>query len=363
MSRPRKELFRKANGAGSASPKRARKQPSEGLTDLRITYHDTEALVELAKRELRHVSPGPMPKGLKPMLARSADTPFSSQDWQFEIKLDGYRALAFLQQGKADLRSRNQQSLNTRFAPIQTALDQWKINAVIDGEIVVLDQEGRSTFSGIQQWSNKGGYLVYFIFDLLWLDGLDLTAEPLTRRQELLRRLMPEHPQIRFCDHIDAEGIAFFELARENRLEGIIAKRKDAPYLPGTRSADWLKIKCMQEEEVVIGGFACSGNGNRPFSSLLLGRYENGKLVYIGQAGTGFSDQQQRELLRRMRPLVTRQSPFHPPPSTRQEVFWLKPALVATVRFTELTEGQRLRHASFLGLRNDKTVRELNKEI
>ena len=164
------------------------------------------------------------------MLATLVDEPFSDANWQFELKLDGYRALAYIQKGKVDLRSRNDNSFNKKFAPIHEALTEWPVDAVVDGEIVVLNEHGVPDFNGIQQWEKKKqGQLVFYVFDLLWLDGMDITGEPLSLRRECLKQLVPESGMIRYSDHIDEIGKDFYELVRKNNLEGIIAKKKDAP--------------------------------------------------------------------------------------------------------------------------------------
>jgi bifunctional non-homologous end joining protein LigD len=346
----------------SKKAKPAAKKPENNISvDIRDERKNFESIVEIAKRKFRNASTSPMPSDLKPMLATLVDEPFNDEEWQFELKLDGYRSLAYIKKGRADLRSRNNNSFNKKFEPVHDALMQWNINAVVDGEIVVLNEEGVPDFNGIQQWDrNKQGQLVYYVFDLLWLDGLDVTQEPLHIRQEVLRQIIPDNGLIRFSDHIDAVGKDFFEIARQNNLEGIIAKKKNAPYIPDSRSKTWLKIKAEQRHEAVICGYTKKRDTDRLFSSLLLGVFEKGKLKYIGQAGTGYSASVQQDLMKKIKPHVTKNCPFENEPALSEPTVWLKPFLVCEVKYTEITKEGVMRHASFQGLREDKVAFEIN---
>ena len=348
-------------------PSKKAKPSAKKTTDIKIDIRPDrkafESVIELAKRKLNHSSPSKMPSDLKPMLATLVDEPFNDEEWQFELKLDGYRSLAYLKNGKADIRSRNNNSFNKKFESVYQALTQWKINAIVDGEIVVLNDEGVPDFNGIQLWDKKKeGLLVYYVFDLLWLDGLDIMQEPLHIRQEVLRQLIPENSVIRFSDHIDAVGKDFFEMARQNNLEGIIAKRKNSPYIRDSRTKTWLKIKAEQRHEAIICGYTKKQDTDRSFSSLLLGVYEKGKLKYLGQAGTGYSVSIQQELIKKMKSHITKTCPFENEPALSESAVWLKPFLVCEVKYTELTKEGIMRHASFQGLREDKAAFELNDE-
>ena len=324
---------------------------------------DWSSIIELTKRTLTNSFPSKMPSDLKPMLAILVNEPFTDKGWQFELKLDGYRALAYLKNGTVDLRSRNNNSFNRKFEPVHEALLQWKINAIVDGEIVVINEEGLPDFNGIQQWEKKKqGQLVYYVFDLLWLDGLNIMQEPLHIRQQILKQLIPDDGCIRFSDHIDEVGKDFFELTKKNNLEGIIAKKKNAPYVPDSRSNTWLKIKAEQRHEAIICGYTIKQNTDRLFSSLILGVYDNKRLKFIGQAGTGFSVSTQQELLKKMKPHQTKTCPFDKEPLLTDTAIWLKPFLVCEVKYTELTKEGVMRHASFQGLRADKAAFELNVE-
>jgi bifunctional non-homologous end joining protein LigD len=325
---------------------------------------DYSSVLEIIKRKIPNALKTKMPTDLRPMLTTLVDEAFTDSEWQFELKLDGYRTLAYLNSGKVDLRSRKNNSFNKQFDTIQQALTEWKIDAVIDGEIVVLNEEGVPDFNGIQLWdTQRKGHLVYYVFDLLWIDGLDIVNEPLYLRREILKELMPESGVIRFSDHIDDIGSEFFEIAKKNNLEGIIAKKKDSVYIPNSRAKTWLKIKIEERHEAIICGFTKKKDTDRLFSSLILGIYEDGHLKFIGQTGTGFTEAMQEELMKKMKPLITKKLPFEEKPVIpASDIVWLKPFLVCEVKYTELTNEGLMRHASFQGLREDKSAFELNTE-
>ena len=322
------------------------------------------SILEIIKRKIPDAPAIKMPTGLRPMLSTLVDEAFTDSEWQFELKLDGYRTLAYLNEGTADLRSRKNNSFNKQFNDVRQALQQWNINAVIDGEVVVLNDKGVPDFNKIQLWdTQRKGHLVYYVFDLLWIDGLNIMEAPLHVRREILKQLIPESGIIRFSDHIDAIGKEFFEIAKKNNLEGIIAKKKDSAYIPDTRAKTWLKIKIEEQHEAVVCGYTRKKDTDRLFSSLLLGIYEEGNLKFIGQTGTGFTQLMQEDLMKKMKPLITKKIPFKSKPSiSGSEVVWLQPFLVCEVKYTELTSEGLMRHASFQGLREDKTAFELNNE-
>lgn len=320
-------------------------------------------VTEKWRRQFNHKRRMPAPHRLPPMLASSLTKPFNDKDWQFEIKWDGYRAVAYLCSGKVDLRSRNQLSLCNKFPEIGDALRTWPVNAVVDGEIVVLSNDGKADFGALQSWrQTKEGTLVYYVFDLLWLDGIDLQKEPLVVRQEALKSLVPEGGVIRFSDSIDECGVEFYEAAKQNGLEGIIAKRKSAPYRGASRSKDWFKIKVEERHEALICGYTKKKGTDRLFSSLLLGLPDGDKLAYIGAVGTGFSSKLQDEILRKLKPLATNESPFGDPPQLTDYVQWVRPHFVCEVKYTERTKEGLMRHPSFQGLRDDKFAPDLNVE-
>lgn len=311
---------------------------------------------------------------IQPMLATLVDKPFDDPGWEYEIKWDGYRALAFIDKGKADLRSRNKKSFNDKFYPVYNAISGWKVNAIVDGEIVVVNDEGISDFGSLQNWrSEADGDLLFYVFDILWLDGKDLTRLPLSQRKAILQTILPPAGLIRSGYSVAADGMAFFDAAKELGLEGIIAKRSDSPYFPGTRSKDWLKIKISKRQEVVIAGYTKNAGSSKQFSSLLLGVYDDGEFVYVGKVGTGFKDQQQTEMLKLFKPLITKESPFPETPDynkptrfrpnpPKAKATWLKPAMVCEVSFTEVTSDGVFRHPSFEGLRDDKNAKDVTRE-
>lgn len=344
--------------------KSASKQKTKDIVVDAKPRKDYSSTLEIIKRKIPAAPKTKMPEGLRPMLATLVDEPFTDSEWQFELKLDGYRTLAYLKNGQVDLKSRKNNSFNKQFDTIQNALTEWNINAVIDGEVVVLNDEGKPDFNKIQLWdTQREGHLVYYVFDLLWIDGLDIMNEPLYLRREILKQIMPESGIIRYSDHIDDIGNEFFEIAKKNSLEGIIAKKKNSVYIPDSRAKTWLKIKVEERHEAVICGYTRKRDTDRLFSSLLLGIYEGRKLKFIGQTGTGFTELMQDELMQKMKPLVTKKLPFDKKPSIPgSDVAWLKPILVCEVKYTELTHEGLMRHASFQGLREDKTALELNTE-
>lgn len=322
-----------------------------------------KSTIELIKRKICEQPKTSLPQNLKPMLASLNDEPFNSKEWQFEIKWDGYRALAYLNNGKVQLRSRNNLSFDNKYPPVFDALKHWPINAVIDGEIIIVNEDGKADFKALQDYQQtKKGELVYYVFDILWLDGISLLNMTLAERQEILKQLTPESGIIRFSDSIDEFGNDFYKIAKQNSLEGIIAKQKDAPYQPGYRSKAWLKIKIEQRHEAVICGYTKNKDTDRLFSSLLLGRYENAVLHYIGQVGTGFNGLLQTTIMKKIKPLITNTAPFEDAPQLGKKTVWIKPLLVCEVKYTELTPAGIMRHPSFQGLREDKSILDINNE-
>ena len=322
----------------------------------------------------QRTSKSAFPKNIKPMLATLVDKPFDEKGWLYEVKWDGYRAIAYINNGNAELQSRNNKSFDERFYPVFNSLQRWKIKAVIDGEIVVINEKGVSDFSSLQNWrSESDGDLLFYMFDILWMDGNDLMHLPLTERREILKSLTPPEDNIRISETFDAGATEFFEVAKELKLEGIIAKKADSKYYPGQRSKEWLKIKTGKRQEVIIGGYTHNKDSSKPFSSLLVGVFENGKLQYTGKIGTGFSNKLQKEMMQQFRPLIIKESPFNivpdinkpsrfrpnPPKATAT---WLKPKLICEVSYSEMTGDGVMRHPSFEGIREDKTVHEVINE-
>ncbi|MGZ5222370.1 MAG: DNA ligase D, partial [Chitinophagaceae bacterium] len=302
------------------------------------------------------------------------DKPFDELGWIYEIKWDGYRAVAMINNGKVNLISRNNKSFNEKFYPVSQSLKKWKINAIIDGEVAVLNNNGIAHFGSLQNWrSEADGALVYYVFDILWLNGYDLKELPLIQRREILKKHIPQEGIIRLSETFDTTATRFLNNAAKMGMEGIMAKKADSIYLEGDRTKAWLKIKANKRHEVVIGGFTQNEGSSKTFSSLLAGLYDNGRLDYIGKIGTGFNDKTQKDILAKMKKLVTTKVPFtetpdvnkpsrfqHNPP--KANVTWLKPQLVCEVSYAEMTDDGVMRHPSFEGMRTDKKAKEVLKE-
>nr|WP_294942273.1 DNA ligase D [uncultured Mucilaginibacter sp.] len=329
---------------------------------------DVEALLKKAPK-------GKIPTGMKPMLATLVDAPFDDPDWVYEIKWDGYRTLGFINKGEVQLLSRNNKSFNEKYYPITQLLESWKINAVIDGEILVSNDNGVSNFGALQNWrSEADGELMLYVFDLLWYEGKNLMDLPLTQRQAILKEVLPtDDDRIRQSQVFTANGLEFFAAAEKAGLEGIMAKKANSPYLADNRSKDWLKIKINKRQEVVIGGFTKNEGTAKQFSSLLLGVYEDGRFQYVGKVGTGFSDKLQKEMMAAFKPLITDKTPFESEPDVNKpsrfrpnppkaKATWLKPELVCEVSFAEVTSDGVFRHPSFQGMRDDKKAKEVVRE-
>ena len=317
-----------------------------------------------------------IPFGIKPMLATLVDVPFDDADWMFEVKWDGYRSLAFINKGSVNLLSRNNKTFNDKFYSIHQALQKWNFNAVIDGEILVLNENGISNFGQLQNWRTEAdGELVYYIFDLLWYNGRNLTGLPLTERKAILKAILPsDNDNIRLSEVFDASGIEFFKLAEKMGLEGIIAKKAESLYVAGARSKEWLKIKVHKRQEVVIAGFTKNRDTAKQFSSLLLGLYVLGNFEYAGKVGTGFSDKLQMEMMNQFKPLITDKIPFQnlpdinklsrfQPHHSKAKATWLKPRLVCEIAFAEITKDGVFRHPSFQGMRIDKKAKDVTREL
>lgn len=317
----------------------------------------------------------PFPKTLSPMLATLVDKVPEFGEWVYEIKWDGYRAVALCDKKKVQLISRNNKSFNDKFYPLVDALQKLNLQAVLDGEIVVLKDTGITSFSDLQNWrSETDGELAYYVFDIVWLNGYSLMHLPLIKRKEILRLLLPKEGSVRESPDFDVTSAEFLEAARKMGLEGMIAKQADSSYLPGDRSMSWVKIKVQMRHEVVIGGYTKNENSPKPFSSLLVGVYENGTLQYIGKIGTGFSHKLQQELIKKFKLLIIKKCPFTNVPDVNKpsrfrpnpphaEAVWLSPKLVCEVSYTEKTADGVMRHPSFEGMREDKNAKDVHEEV
>jgi bifunctional non-homologous end joining protein LigD len=314
------------------------------------------------------------PVNLSPMLATLVDKPFDAEGWLYEIKWDGYRAMAYLNKGKVDIRSRNNKSFNEKFYPVFDALQELNINVILDGEIIVAGEKGISNFGSLQNWrSEADGHLLFYVFDILWDEGYSLMDLPLSERKEKLSSILTENETIRISQAFASGGTDFFEAANKLGLEGIIAKKADSFYTPGVRTKEWLKIKVNKRHEVVIGGFTKNKDSSKLFSALLVGVFDNGKLHYTGKIGTGFNDKTQQEMMKAFKPLIIKTPPFEEEPDVNKpsrfrpnppkaDVFWLKPELVCEVSYTEITSDGVMRHPSFEGMREDKKAKDVHTE-
>lgn len=314
----------------------------------------------MESEELNDAPVKPMPHGIKPMLATLVREAFDHPDWIFEVKWDGYRAVAEIKDGEVGLYSRNLLSLNKKFFPVVEGLKKFGFEAVLDGEIVVVDDQGRPDFQMLQNYQKTGsGHLICYVFDLLHFQGHDLTSLPLIRRKELLRKILPVSPRIKFSDHVEKEGVLFFNAAREKGLEGIVAKHSRSQYMPGKRSRKWLKVKTRLTQDAVIAGYTEPRGARRHFGSLVLGVYEGDELIYIGHSGGGFGGKNLKEIREKLEPLTMQECPFKVTPPTNAPVTWVKPELVCEVALSGWTEDGIMRQPVFLRMREDKAASEV----
>ncbi len=298
------------------------------------------------------------------MLAKLHDAPFDDPNWIYEIKWDGYRAIAEVSKKGSRLYSRNGLSFSEDYPAIFEELGKIKKEAVLDGEIVALDKDGKPSFQLIQQYAQGGEVpICYYVFDCLSVGGKSIESKPLLERKKILKALLPKSDLIKYCDHIEERGKDFFALVKKQGLEGMIAKRADSVYKEATRSADWLKVKNVIMEEAVIAGYTEPGGSRKYFGALVLGLYKKGKLVYIGHTGTGFTEKTLKELYNKLQPLKTDTSPFDVKVPVNGEVTWVQPKLVCNLKYTEVTQGGTRRHPVFMGLRIDKEAQEVHEEV
>ncbi|HMC29587.1 MAG TPA: non-homologous end-joining DNA ligase [Candidatus Angelobacter sp.] len=317
-----------------------------------------------------------MPREIHPMLATLVEEPFDDPQWIYEVKWDGYRAVAFIRDEKSTLVSRNQNDLTGEFSEIAAALGSLSVeSAIIDGEVVALDEEGRPSFSLMQQRTgmtspgkrgprNRELPIVYYAFDLLYLNGYNLMSVGLDRRKELLKQIIPaEKGFLRYSDHYPEQGTALYGVARDKGLEGIVAKLRSGVYVQ-KRSREWLKIKITRRQECVIAGYTDPRGARENFGSIVLGLYDqNGKFTHVGNAGSGFTEATHAALWKRLKELQTDKNPFGEKIESTRKPHWVRPELVAEIKFSEWThEGERggikMRAPIFQGLRFDKKPRE-----
>ena len=302
---------------------------------------------------------------IKPMLATLTDKPFNDPAWIFEIKWDGYRTIAHLHKDQVELISRNGLSFNKVFIPVHKELATYNAWAVLDGEMSVLDEKGLPQFQLIQNYLKTGqGTLVYYVFDILYLNGIDLRSRPLLERKRILSNFIPESKIIKYSDYIIEKGIVFFKEAADAGLEGIIAKKADSKYYSNKRSQSWLKVKTQMRQEAIIAGFTKPRGSRKKIGALILGVYdENNELKYIGHTGGGFTVKSLNEVYERLEPLITEKSSFKTIPKVNNPATWVKPLLICEVAFQGWTDSGNMRHPIFLGLRGDKKTKDVKKEL
>ncbi|HEX3738311.1 MAG TPA: non-homologous end-joining DNA ligase, partial [Terriglobales bacterium] len=369
------------NSGGSAkadsAPKIAKKTQPVGVSQTLgdrspSSAHSASSAVKSASSPTKR----PMPTAIYPMLAESIEKPFNGKDWLFEIKWDGYRAVAFIEHGKVRLVSRNQNELTARYPELKDLPQFIKAkSAIVDGEVVALDAEGKPSFSLMQQRTGFRPHgkrsapkadvpVLYYAFDLIYLDGEDWRRMPLEERKRKLAEIVRPGDALRYSDHFEEHGKALFDIAQKKGLEGIVAKRRTSCY-EERRSSDWLKIKIRHTLECVVGGYTEPEGSRAHFGSLVLGLYDTEKrLIHVGQAGSGFTQKSLAEIWKTLKKLETKTNPFYGEVEALRKVNWLKPTLVAEIEYSEWTHGTgmgsgpKLRAPVFLGLREDKDPKD-----
>ena len=309
-----------------------------------------------------------MPEFVSPQLATLMKEAPTGDEWLHELKFDGYRLLCHVERGHVRLWTRNQNDWTDKFPGVVKALKALRVqSAILDAEIVAMDSSGRSSFQMLQQAIHKtaGKGLVLEVFDVIYLEGFSLTRTPLVDRKRVLEQLLATAGSdrvLRYSDHVEGNGAKFLKQACDFGIEGIVSKLANSPY-ESTRSHNWQKIKCLKRKEFVIAGYTLSDKG-LPFSSLVLGVYEKGKLIYAGRVGTGFSNKLRADLKKMLDRISRPKKPFAeiPRDADLRRAIWAEPKLVGEVAFSEWTNENVIRHPSFQGLREDKKASEVIRE-
>ena len=297
----------------------------------------------------------------------------NGSDWVYEVKLDGYRALAVKSEGKLNLFSRRRNSFNTQYKLVFEALADLPDNTVIDGEVVALNGSGRPDFNLLQHYRTKASHIHYFVFDLLIYRNRDLTGLPLINRREIMRSVLKfSSPSVRLVDYFEASADEMLQAARDQGLEGVIAKRKDSHYEGGKRSGSWMKYRLNAGQELVIGGYVPGTHG---LDSIIVGYYKGQELIYVARVRNGFVPASRRQVFEKLRALAVPDCPFANLPETykgrwgdgltandMEKCVWVRPELVVQIEFLEWTDGDHLRHSKFAGIREDKDARSVVKE-
>jgi bifunctional non-homologous end joining protein LigD len=333
-----------------------------------LIKHRDEYVEEGTEKQTTRPSPHSVPsikygKGKKvsgfisPMLASVSKQPFDDKDWIFEIKWDGYRAMADIGKNEVRFYSRNGIDLSDRFPSVAERLQKIKHVCVLDGEVVLINENNLPDFQKLQHYeANQQLPLLYYVFDILSLDGNNMEELPLVQRKSILKKLLKDDPVIRYCDHVEEKGTNFFELAKEKGLEGIMAKQKDSTYAKGFRSKQWLKIKNTQRTNAVIVGYTEPKGGRSHFGSLVLASKKGRSWQYRGHVGTGFTDQSLRLLAEELQPLITDENPFKTKVPLNGKVTWVEPVMEASIGYTEITKEGIFRHPVYLGTMEKKSA-------
>jgi bifunctional non-homologous end joining protein LigD len=304
----------------------------------------------------------PRPDKVKPMLCSLLKEPFNDPAYIYEIKWDGYRSIGYTEKGKAKLDSRGGLDLSKKYPGVVQALAKLGHDAVLDGEIVFINNEGKPDFDALQKVNGNKAPVYYYVFDILWLDGKNLMKLPLAERKRILKDVVSDNNVLRYSEDFD-DGLHLFEQAKSLGLEGIVAKMRHSTYHPGDRSSKWCKIPTSIKQEFVIGGWMESDSG-RPFRTLLFGLYEDDKLIWIGHAGGGYKESEMPGILRKLKTIEIEQSPFANEVDYDGKVHWVKPDMVANIKYATFTRAGKIRKpAIFLGFRSDKSPRQVVGEV
>lgn len=324
----------------------------------------------LSAEEKRLVKKKTIPSFIQPMLAQLTHIYFSDPDWIFETKLDGERCLLFKKGSTIELKSRNDKSLNASYPEIVHQIKKLALpDMIIDGEIVAFKNkitnfsvlQARFGVTSEEKIKQSRIAVYYYVFDMIYCDGYDLTQLPLVTRKKLLKQIIPFKGRLRYVSHKRTKGELYRKKACQKGLEGVMAKKADSIYL-FKRSSYWLKFKCSNEQEFVIGGYTQPGGSRINFGALLLGYYKGSQLYYAGKVGTGFDGTILEAVGKELAKRETNKNPFVNYDDSIKNVQWIKPTLVGQVKFTEWTKANKLRHPSFLGLRRDKSAKDVTKE-
>ncbi len=356
--------------AGESKALRLEKRSREAILTRREIQED-QVLRRLSNDALGRLRRMREPAWTDPMLATLTDKPFSDDDWYFERKLDGERCLAFKTDDDLRMMSRNEKELNEEYPELVRALARQKGRLVVDGEIVAF-KDGVSSFAQLQNRMHlkdpneikerrKAVPVFYYLFDILYYNGYDTTHLELKDRKELLLHAVEFLGPLRYSEHRRKEGEKFFKESCKEGLEGLVAKRIDSIYV-GRRSEDWLKFKCLHEQEFVVGAYTDPQGSRTVLGALLLGYHEDHELRYAGKVGTGFSRETLRMLDAKLTKVRTDKNPFDDFSPSSEHIHWIKPELIAEIRFSRWTKDGRLRHPVYLGLRDDKNPKEVARE-